>query len=216
MLQSKVIFREVENYLLNFEHAERCSDSEIIAACQMHGDICATIDQLSSKLRMNYGEPKEEDYNTAEMALKNLDYLWSTATLGLTPKLHSLINHAVKQMRKIGGFGDMLEDDVEMIHQIAGRFEARSSSIKSHEMRALSHAKMEAVSHNKEMQMHIKQSQIQSKRKLSINKKHENLKRLKLERDEASQETIREVQNQPYAKYISAYDSMKEEHMKQG
>ena len=120
MLQSKVIFREVENYLLNFEHAERCSDSEIIAASQMHGDICATIDQLSSKFRMNYGESKEEDYYTAEMALKNLDYLWSTATLGLTPKLHSLINHAVKQMRKLGGFGDMLEDDVEMIHQIAG------------------------------------------------------------------------------------------------
>jgi hypothetical protein len=35
-------------------------------------------------------------------------------------------------MRELGGFRDMLEDDVEMIHQIAGRFEARSSSIKSH------------------------------------------------------------------------------------
>jgi hypothetical protein len=48
-------------------------------------------------------------------------------------------------MRKLGGFGDIMEEVVEMIHQIAGRFEARSSRIKSHEKRALSHAKMEAL-----------------------------------------------------------------------
>jgi hypothetical protein len=38
-----------------------------------------------------------------------------------------MLEHALKQARVIGGFGDMLEYDVEMMHQIAGRFESRAS-----------------------------------------------------------------------------------------
>ena len=39
------------------------------------------------------------------------------AGLSYTPKVHSVLAHAMDQM-KLEGIGDMLEDDVEHIHQI--------------------------------------------------------------------------------------------------
>jgi hypothetical protein len=77
-----------------------------------------------------YGELNAENLDAATLALKKLDYLWTTANLGKTPKFHSLLEHALQQASNIGGFGDMLEDDDEMMHQIAGRFESRASKIK--------------------------------------------------------------------------------------
>jgi hypothetical protein len=55
--------------------------------------------------------------------------------------------------------------------KIAGHFEARSSHLKSVNSRALSQAKMEAISHNNAVWKHIEQSQQQSKRKLDVNSK---------------------------------------------
>jgi hypothetical protein len=72
----------------------------------------------------------------------------------------------LKQAKEIGGFGDMLEHDVEMMHQIAGRFESRASKIKGHEKWAFSHAKMEATMNSKYVQNNIKESQLKSKRPL--------------------------------------------------
>jgi hypothetical protein len=61
------------------------------------------------------------------------------------------LEHALKQATVIGGFGDMLEDDVEMMYQIAGRIKNRASKIKGHEKQALPHAKMEAIMHYKDV-----------------------------------------------------------------
>jgi hypothetical protein len=58
--------------------------------------------------------------------------------ISLNPKLYSLLDHALKQATATGGFGDMLEDDVEKMQQIAGRFESRASKIKSHEKQVFS------------------------------------------------------------------------------
>jgi hypothetical protein len=77
-----------------------------------------------------------------------------------------LLDHLLKQAKEIGGFGDMLEHDVEMMHQIAGRFESRASKIKGHEKWAFSHAKMEATMNSKYVQNNIKESQLKSKRPL--------------------------------------------------
>jgi hypothetical protein len=95
--------------------------------------------------------------------------------LAKPPKLHSLLDHALKKAREIGGFGDMLEDNVEMMHQIAGRFESRASKIKRHEKQAFSHTKTEAIL--QDVQNNIKESQLKSKRPLLINKKKEKVKR---------------------------------------
>jgi hypothetical protein len=55
------------------------------------------------------------------------------------------LEHALKQARDIGGFGDMFEDDVKIMHQIVSRFESRASKIKGHDKQALFHAKMDAI-----------------------------------------------------------------------
>ncbi len=70
----------------------------------------------------------------------------------------------------------MLEDDVEMMHQISGRFESRASKIKGHEKQALSHPKMEAIMHSKDVQKYIKDSQKTAKCTLAVNKQEERWK----------------------------------------
>jgi hypothetical protein len=72
-------------------------------------------------------------------------------------------------MRKFKGVGDLLEDDVEKMHQIAGNFEARSSRLKSATVRAVAQSKMEAMSHNNLVQKNMQHSQQLSKRKLDVN-----------------------------------------------
>ncbi len=72
---------------------------------------------------MRYNEPQQEDHYIFERVLANLDYLWKVANLSYTPKIHSILVHALDQMKQLQGIGDMLEDDVEHIHQMAARIE---------------------------------------------------------------------------------------------
>jgi hypothetical protein len=76
-------------------------------------------------LRCN--EPQQHDYDILERALDNLDYLWKVANLSYTPKIHSILVHALEQMKRLRGIGDMLEDDVEHIHQMAAKIETQTS-----------------------------------------------------------------------------------------
>jgi hypothetical protein len=70
---------------------------------------------------MGYNEPQQEDYNILERVLANLDYLWKVASY--TPKIQRILVHALDHMKGLQGIGDMLEDDVEHIHQMAARIE---------------------------------------------------------------------------------------------
>jgi len=142
---AKPIFECVKNCLLSISHPERCSDEVIIQACHLHCDICVTLDALTSKLRMNHGKPQESDFELAEKYLENFHYLWKQANLSFTPKIHSLLNHAVEQMRKYNGIGDTLEDDVEHIHQRAAKIESRVTRMKNKGQQAHVHSKMEAI-----------------------------------------------------------------------
>jgi hypothetical protein len=103
----------------------------------------------------------------------------------------------------------MLEDDVEMIHQIAGRFESRASKIKGREKQALSHAKMEAIMYSKDVQKNIKDSQKTAKHTLTVNKEEERRKRLKSERDEVRLKANEEIKTKTYFKVTSVYDELK-------
>ncbi len=119
--------------MLSISHPERCSDEK---HATYKGDLCVTMDALTSKLRMKQGEPQESDFELAEKYLENLHYLWKQANLSFTPKIHSLLNHAVEHMRKYNGIGDTLEDDVERIHQISAKIESRVSRMKNKKQQA--------------------------------------------------------------------------------
>jgi hypothetical protein len=59
-----------------------------------------------------------------ETSVANLHYRWTQAHLNFIPKLHSTLEHSLDHMRRFNGIGNMLEDDVEHIHQIAAKIEA--------------------------------------------------------------------------------------------
>jgi hypothetical protein len=122
------------------------------------------LDTLTSKLRMKQGESQESDFELAEKYLENLHYLWKQANLTFTPKIHSLLNHVVEQMRKYNGIGDTLEDDVERIHQIAAKIETRVSRMKNKGQQAHVHSKMEYIQNCSVVREKIQQSQLASKR----------------------------------------------------
>jgi hypothetical protein len=169
MAHSRAIFSDIQDYLLTYEYSERCSDECITHFCDLYSSIFTTLDIITAKLQIKSGNADDDACNTLERSLGNLKILWNAANLSHTPKVHSLLHHALKQMRKFKGVGDLLEDDVEKMHQIAGNFEARSSRLKSATVRAVAQSKMEAMSHNNLVQKNMQHSQQLSKRKLDVN-----------------------------------------------
>jgi hypothetical protein len=47
---------------------------------------------------LKYQDLEQHDYVTLEAALNNLDCLWKVAGLSYTPKVHSILAHAMEQM----------------------------------------------------------------------------------------------------------------------
>ncbi len=81
-------------------------------------------------MRMKHGAPTESDYEILECSLMNLDFLWRQAGISFTPKIHSILCHAFQQMKRLGGFGDLLEDDLEHLHQMSKAISNCTSCIK--------------------------------------------------------------------------------------
>jgi hypothetical protein len=73
---------------------------------------------------MKHGEPHESDSVKVEQHLKNLHYLWKQAQRSFT------ISHVVQQIRQFQRIDHTLDDDVEQIHQISAKIEARVSWMK--------------------------------------------------------------------------------------
>jgi len=65
-----------------------------------------------------------------DKSLITLKNLWEAALLSHTPKFYSLISHASLQVKQLGGIGDILEDDVEKMHQSASQTESRKLRLK--------------------------------------------------------------------------------------
>jgi hypothetical protein len=91
------IFGDIKEFLMQYDHhyEDHCLDATIGIVCELHVYLCSVLDNLSSVLWKKYGELIAEDIDAATSALKNLDYLWTTANLGKTPKFHSLLEHAL-------------------------------------------------------------------------------------------------------------------------
>ena len=201
------IFTEIENYLLTYLHDDRCSDDYIKQVCSTYSSILSTLDVVTKNLRIISGKANENNYKALETAFIALRNSWEAANLSHTPKLHSLITHALPQMRMFGGIGDILEDDVEKMHQIAGRSESRVARLKSATNRALAEAKIEAISKNCQVKQHVERSKQVAKRKFSDQEARlsvaDKKKSLKSERDHKQLQTVTALYENPLPKIVN-------------
>ena len=211
MLKAKSLFCDIKRLLLSISHPDRCSDEIIIQRCDIFQDILVTLDLICSKIRIKRGELKENDIAELRRAQQSLDYLWSAAGLSFTPKIHGLLAHAVEQVERLKGIGDLLEDDLEHLHQMSKKITDRTSRIKNKNQQARSHSQMEAKLYNAEIITRTQQSQAESKR-VYKRKRVDAVQRAviaKKERDEHRMETILTVEENPYSRMISFYESEK-------
>jgi hypothetical protein len=106
-------------------------------------------------------------------------------------------------MRELQGIGDMLEDDVEHIHQIAARIESRTSRMKNKTQQAFVHSKIEAIQNSQDIAAKLEASQLQAKRQYK--KRNPELDsvlrntKLKIERDNSRLDTLKTVESKPYS-----------------
>jgi len=200
---TKDIFPQLQDKLLAVTHADRCSSEVIIHTCNVHRDICLTLDLISSKIRMKFQEPEDEDYRILERALSNLDYLWKAANMSYTPKIHSILVHVLDQMRKCQGIGDMLEDDVEHVHQMAAKIESRTGRMANKALQPFIHSKIEAIQNCNVIKGQIESSQQSAKRVFKCRDPEKDStiknKKLKIERDQTRLKALEEIENKPHA-----------------
>jgi hypothetical protein len=76
---SKDIFKEIKEYLLSYQHDDRCSDEYIEQVCSTYSTIFATLGVITSNLRVNSGEATEKNYQDSENAIIALADLWKAA-----------------------------------------------------------------------------------------------------------------------------------------
>jgi hypothetical protein len=148
-----------------------------------------------------------------------LQKLWEAATLSHTPKLHSLLMHALLQMKMFSGIRDILEDDVEKMHQIAGRSESRVARLKSATNRALAEAEIEAISKDQKVKQNVEKSKELAKRKFSdldtrLKLAHKK-KSQKYEQDQKQIQTVAELCDKLLPKIVSVYEKLKVDVIKQ-
>jgi len=212
MTKAKVLFRDIKSLLLSISHPNRCSDDTIIQRCNIFQDILVTMDLICSKIRIKRGELKGSDVAEVKRAKESLDYLWSSAGLSFTPKIHGVLAHAVEQVERLNGIGDLLEDDLEHLHQMSKKIADRTSRIKVKDQQARSHSQMEAKLNNSNIIMQMEKSQAESKRVFKRRRVDaaERAANAKKERDESRLETITSVEEKPYSRMVSLYESEKE------
>jgi hypothetical protein len=66
-----------------------------------------------------------------------------------------MLSHAFEQWVRLGGFGELLEDDLKHLHQILKSISECTSHIKCKEMQAIVHSKLEHKLHNQEIKAAI-------------------------------------------------------------
>jgi len=162
-------------------------------------------------MRIKQGKLKENDISELKRATQSLDYLWNSAGLSFTPKIHGVLSHAVEQVERLQGIRDLLEDDLEHLHQMSKKIADRTNRIKKKDQQARSHSQMEAKRNNSEIIARTLQSQTESKRVYKRKRVDaaEKAATAKKERDENCIETIMAVEGKPYIKMVSFYDNEK-------
>jgi hypothetical protein len=106
-------------------------------------------------------------------------------------------------MKEFQGIGDMLEDDVEHIHQIAAQIESRTSRMKNKAQQAFVHSKIEAIQNSQDKVVKLEASRLQAnqqfkRRNLELDSEQRS-NRLKIERKSSQLETLELVVNKPHS-----------------
>ena len=105
-------------------------------------------------------------------------------------------------MKRLNGIGDILEDDIEHMHQTSARIEFRTSRIKNKAQQALVHSRIEHVQNSHAIKARLEMSQKESKR--DFKNRNDDLdsglkkKKMKLERDSSRLETLDLVGAMPH------------------
>jgi hypothetical protein len=106
-------------------------------------------------------------------------------------------------MKRCQGIGDMLEDDVEHIHQMAARIELHTGRMTNKAQQPFIHSKIEAIINNKDIKTKIELSQQSAKRvfKRRNPEKDSTIKsvKLKIERVQTRIEALEEIETKPHA-----------------
>jgi len=212
MAQAGKLFADIEAYLLTITHPDRCTDDIIISTCKLHWDVATTLDTITSKMRLKQGHPKPEDFEVLQRAVQNLDYLWTQMGLSYTPKIHGMLGHASTQMERLGGFGDLLEDDLEHLHQTSKRITDWTSRIKSRTQQALSHSKIEAKQNHIEVRDATLKQKLDFKREFKVVRKADAIARgveAKAERDEKRLNTLSSVEQKQHQRHLTFQEKEK-------
>jgi hypothetical protein len=162
-------------------------------------------------MRIKRGETNDEDCTILERALRQLDHLWSKAGLSFTPKIHGILYHALHQWKLLRGFGDMLEDDLEHLHQTSKRISDRTSRMRNKTQQAFSHSKIEAKLNNKEICAATSAVELDAKRTFKKRKTDTCArgKDAKLERDNNCMTSLQTIEQKQHIKMVSFYDDEK-------
>ncbi len=212
MAQACKLFADIQTFLLTIVHPDRCNDDVIISTCKLHQDIAATLDTITAKMRLKRGQPQPEDFQILRRALHNLDYLWTQVGLSYTPKIHGMLCHAYTQMEQLGGFGDLLEDDLEHLHQTSKRISDRTSRIKSRTQQAISHSKIEAKQNHVEVRGANMKHKLESKREFKVARKADAISRgveAKAEREEKRMNTLAAVEQKQHLRHLTFHEKEK-------
>jgi hypothetical protein len=130
MSKAKSIIPEIGAVLHAIEHPHRCSSQTIEQRCKIYRDTLVTLNFIASTIRIKQGQLKDADLHELRRSIASLDYLWTIAGLSFTPKIHGVLAHASDQVELIEGIGDLLEDDLEHLHQMSQKISYRTGRIK--------------------------------------------------------------------------------------
>ena len=130
---TKVIFEKVINLVhkkvsMNIRRRNNnvCKLTKVINTSK---SLFECMDVVFSKLRIL--DPTMEEINEMTVGIKGLETLWIELDLSMTPKMHILCNHTIKQVKRFGGIADKVEDFVEKSHQVGNKLDALVARMQS-------------------------------------------------------------------------------------
>lgn len=111
------------------------SDDEIRQLCEDHKRAILLWDGAFSHARTV--DPTAHDFAMYQRYINGAVYYHIKIGCSITPKVHLMLKHALKQMKAFeGGLGDKAEDWVEHMHQSGNRLRVRFRTVKSLNVRA--------------------------------------------------------------------------------
>ena len=142
MADAEKIFDEIGEILVrNAKREKDCTGRQIRDKCKEYGKLTTLLDGAFSMLRLT--DASDDDCNKAAQYISKAMTLWRKLGFSVTPKAHILEDHAVKQMRRLGGLGDYLEDFIELSHQSGKRREWQTKGLTNFEQRHASQMQTE-------------------------------------------------------------------------